>query len=252
MKLSLINDLPLFSTPDDADGFEEAARTQIEAACPQFPATTTYVGFEELVRTWDAATSGTTADVILLVGTRPPLLASRAPAGSVAAQLVQLTTSRVHDVAGRTATVRVISSSDPATLRQSSHLLVADDVAMSAATLHAVLASGLIRPNAALSVRIAFATVPALQRLHAEFPTADIRAERVLGFAPVTEGTAIFLSALFFGTLRGRPFLCQRELLRPFFGADLAPLHKLRDLVQGLLPEVPVLRPRAAATDDGS
>lgn len=52
MKLSLINDLPLFSTPDDADGFEEAARTQIEAVCPQFPATTTYVGFEELVRTW--------------------------------------------------------------------------------------------------------------------------------------------------------------------------------------------------------
>ncbi len=245
MKLCLINDLPLFSTSDDADDFDEAIRTRIEAICPPFPAATTYVGFEELVRTWDAAMFGTGADVILLVGTRPPLLAGRAPAGSVPAQTVKLTTSRVHDVAGRTAAVRVIGSSGIAALGQCSRLLVADDVAMSGATLHAVLASGLIGPNAALSVRIAFANLSALQHLRAEFPTADILAERVLDFAPVTEGTAIFLSALLFGTLRGRPFLCQRELLRPFFGADLAPLHELRDLIQGLLPEVPVLRPSA-------
>lgn len=251
MKLSLVNDLSLFSIPDDPGGFEAAIRTQIEADCSRFPATTTYVGFEELIRTWDATMSGTAADVILLVGTRPPLLANWGAAGSVATQTVQLTTSRVHDVSGRTATVRVIGCSDPAALRQSSHLLVADDVAMSASTLHAVLASGLIRANVPLSVRIAFATIPALQRLRAEIPTADIRAERVLDFAPVTEGTVIFLSALFFGSLRGTPFLCQRELLWPFFGSDLAPLHKLRDLIRGLLGG-PVLRPRVAVTDDGS
>ena len=54
------------------------------------------------------------------------------------------------------------------------------------------------------------------------------------------------------GTLRGRAFLCQRELLRPFFGADLTPLHELRDVVRGLLPQLPVLRPREAVTDDAS
>ncbi|MGH3885196.1 MAG: hypothetical protein ACRDSZ_01285 [Pseudonocardiaceae bacterium] len=240
----------MFSTPHDADGFDEAVRTHIEVLRPRFPATTTYVGFEELVRTWDAAMMGTAADAILFVGTRPPLLADRATAMVTPAQMIQLTTSRGHDTAGRTAAVRLIGCSDPAALRQSSHLLVADDVAMSATTLHAVLSSGLIRPDATVCVRIAFATVPALRRLRAEFPTAGIRAERVLDFAPVTEGTAIFLSALFFGILRGRPFLCQRKLLRPFFGADLAALHELRDLVRRLLPEVPVLSPRTAVTHD--
>src|SRR5215813_5241375 len=105
MNLILINDLPLFSAPDDADGFEKAVRTQTEAVSAQFPASTAYVGFEELVDAWVAAMSGTAADVILLVGTRPPLLAARAPVGSLAAQVVRLTANRVHDVVGRTAGV---------------------------------------------------------------------------------------------------------------------------------------------------
>jgi hypothetical protein len=249
MKLILINDLPLFSTPDDVDAFDKAVRTQTEAACAQFPAATTYVGFEELTGAWEAATSGTAADVVLLVGTRPPLLTARVPAGSAATQ-VQLTTSRAHDAAGRTATVRVTDSSDPAALRHGSHVLVVDDVAMSGATLHAVLTSGLIDPRAGMSVRIAFATMAALRRLRTEFPTTDVHAGHALEFAPVSEGSVIFLSALFFGSLRGCPFLCQRELLLPFFGADLGPVHELRDLVRGLLPQLPVLRPNAAVSDD--
>jgi hypothetical protein len=252
MKLILINDLPLFSPPDDADGFEKAVRTQTEVVCTQFPATTTYVAFEDLVGAWDAATCGTAADVILVVGTRPPLLAARTPPRSAAVQIVNVATNRVHDVAGRTATVRIIDPSDPAALRPSSHVLVADDVAMSGSTIDAVLASGLIDPNAVVSVRIAFATVAALRHIRAEFPRADLRAEHTLDFVPVSEGTVIFLSALFFGSLRGRPFLCQRELLRPFFGADLAPLHRFRDLVRRHLPEFPVLGPREAAADDAS
>jgi hypothetical protein len=252
MKLCLINDLPLFSTPHDAGAFDDAIRTQIDTACSRFPAATTYVGFEELLRIWDATLSGPTANVILLVGTRPPLLASRAPTATAPARIVQLTTRRVHDAAGRTASVRVIGSSDPAALRQSPHLLVADDVAMSATTLHAVLSSGLIRPDAGVHLRIAFATVPALRRLRSEFPTVNIRAQRELDFAPVTEGTVIFCSALLFGILRGRPFLSQRELLRPFFGTELTPLHELRDRVRTLLPEVPVLQSRTAAVHDGS
>jgi hypothetical protein len=252
MKLLLINDLPLFSAPADTTGFEQAIRAQAEPLCQQLPAATTYVGFEELLRTWSEATSHTTAEVLLLVGTRPPLLAGHLPTGSATAERVLLTTSRVHDAAGHTERVRVIGSSDPVTLRHSSNVLVADDVAMSAATLHAVLGSGVIRADASVSVRVAYATVPALQRLRATHPAADVCAEHVLDFAPVTEGTAIFLSSLFFGNLRGRPFLCQHELLRPFFGADLAPVHELRDLAQGLLPEIPVLRPRMAAADERS
>ena len=86
MKLILINDLPLFSAPDDADGFEKAVRTKTEAVCAQCPATTTYVAFDDLVGAWDAAISGTRADVILLVGTRPPLLAARAPEATIEKQ----------------------------------------------------------------------------------------------------------------------------------------------------------------------
>jgi hypothetical protein len=108
MKLCLINDLPLFSTPHDAGAFDDAIRTQIDTACLRSPSAMTYVGFEELLRIWDATLSGPTANVILLVGTRPPLLASRAPTATAPARIVQLSTRRVHDAAGQTASVRVI------------------------------------------------------------------------------------------------------------------------------------------------
>lgn len=242
MKLVLLNDLPLFSPADDADHLEETVRTQVEAARRRFPAITTYIGFGELIHIWEAATSGTAADVILLVGTRPPLLARYARAGFQANQIVHLTTSRASDTAGRTASVDVTGPSHPSALHQASHLLVADDVAMSATTLRCVLRSGLMHPDTVLSVRTAFATAVASQRLHTGFPAADVRTERILDFVPVTEGTAIFLSALLFGSLHGRLFLSQRALLRPFFGENLAPLHDLRDLMRRRLSRAPAAR----------
>ena len=83
MKLVLINDLPLFSGPPDATGLSQVIRAHAEPLCQQLPATTTYVGFEELISTWSRATSETTAEVMVLVGTRPPLLAGHLPTGSI-------------------------------------------------------------------------------------------------------------------------------------------------------------------------
>jgi hypothetical protein len=251
MTLKLINDLPLFSMPADAPGFDETVRVELEAAASRFPAETSLVGFEDLRRTWAAVTSCAAADVTLLVGTRPPLLEALIPAKPNADRIVQVSTSREHDSSGQTAIVRITGTSDLDALHNASHLLVADDVAMSAVTLRAVLHCGLIDASTAVSVRIAFATAAALCRLRLEFPLFDIHAESEMDFAPVTEGTAIFLSALFFGTLRGRPFLCQRELLAPFFGADLGPLHELRDGVRELLLDTPVFSSKAVVTDDG-
>ena len=48
------------------------------------------------------------------------------------------------------------------------------------------------------------------------------RPDRLLDFEPIAEGTVIFLNDLLFGTLRGRPFLDQKELLMPYFPDGVA------------------------------
>jgi hypothetical protein len=221
MRLHLINDIPLFrAAVGNADPMRTVEHT-MTALATTIPARMTFVDYAELERRWHDVLAGQVQRLVL-VGTRPPLLTARVrPDLSARAQVIM--TQRRHDTAGRTSAVEA-SPGNGRPEHRHGRILVADDVAMSGTTLHAVLAG--LPQTCSVSVRTAFATRHALDRLRAG--GVDAASAIVLDYEPVREGTVILLSDLLYGTLRGTDFLAQTELLRPFFGKRLAPLHDLR------------------------
>jgi hypothetical protein len=231
-RLVLINDLMLFSHQPEL----EALDIIVHRASRSFPARTTLISGDELVAFWSRATKGAEADAVVLIGTRPPLLAAISASPRAQADTILCRTVRTHAQDGHTDAVRIHDSGQPPPLRTGARVLIADDVAMSGATLDAVMTVYLGYADAKIQVRTLFATPTALRRLRARYPCADVTTEYPLEFAPITEGTAIFLSALLFGTLRQRPFLDHDDLLHPYFGTNLAPLRELRRAAGELLP----------------
>ncbi|MGY0237012.1 hypothetical protein [Longispora urticae] len=229
MRLHLVNDLPLFR--EDPDGaLEDLVVGVVRTIAAGLPARLSYVGYQDLARLW-SRTVAWPADALVLVGTRPPLL-TRDVDRTVPAAVVPMMTRRRLDPGGRTSEVDLVAGAgrlDPAART----VVVADDVLMSATTVLAVLAEvrRQVGPGVAVQVRAALATPYAARRIEAAHPAVTVVAAAVLDYEPIVGGTAIFLSDLLFGTLRGAPFLEQAELLRPFLGADLTALCALRDAV---------------------
>lgn len=227
MKLTLINDLPLMCRHVEPGRLETIPREWLEPLAPLLPARITYLGYGEFERLW-AAIWPARASIHLLVGTRPNLLAARGRIPRHATKWVSVYPERSHDACGRTASVRVAEENLARQLARGERLCVLDDVMISGTTVLSLLDALVPMSPGAVCVRSVAATERSLRRLRAAYPGIDADAGVVLDFEPITAGTAIFLWDLLFGTLRGQPFLTQIDLLRPYFGDDLIPLHRLR------------------------
>ncbi len=225
MRLDLIDDLPLFQP---ANAHRDAlVRARMDQLANTIPAELTYVSFEDFERLW-TRTTATTAEVLVPIGTRPRLLTARASVSD--AEVVSVMTRRTLCADGKTGQVDIDAGNELAHRCAGRSVLIADDVAMSAHTLLAVLATlrQTERAPASVVVGTCFATGQAIERVRRAYPDVAVRTQAMFDYEPITGGTAIFLSDLLYGTLHDQPFLSQTELLRPFFGTTLAPLHNLR------------------------
>ncbi|MEU4447411.1 hypothetical protein AB0K14_28980 [Actinosynnema sp. NPDC050801] len=221
MDLYLINDLPLMGACADEQRLDAHVRRVVRRQAEAVPAVLTWLDFAEFERLW-ARTAAVDADCYVLVGTRPVRLWARDPARAAAKPVVHVRTTRVHDDDGRTGSVRL--ADDVSGL--SGRICVLDDVLMSGLTIRAVVDGCGGRPE----VRVVVGTAAGVRSLS----TVDVSAQVLLTGEPVVDVTVIFLADLLHGSLRGKPFLDQRELLRPFLGPDLEPWRRLRDdLVSG-------------------
>ncbi len=226
MQLLLIDDLPLFWADCPGDT-QEAVQAAIAPRTSGL--TRSLMPYADLLRWWSGVTAAT-AGTAVLVGTRPRLLHQLRPltAPAVRNEIVV----RRHAPDGRTADATT-SSSRPLVPTGDGSVTVIDDVAMSGRTIASVLALLGPAPPGGLIVRIAVATGEALRFNAGHRHRPRFQVDRLLDFEPIAEGTVIFLNDLLFGTLRGRPFLDQVELLMPYFPDGVAAWRGLADHVRG-------------------
>ncbi|MBR7825988.1 hypothetical protein KDK95_06700 [Actinospica sp. MGRD01-02] len=228
MKLHLIDDLPLFGVCDDMAGMERSLRHRIDSLTRTAPAQVSYIDFAGFRSLWEATAHGACATA-LVVGTRPRILAARFAHASRDCAVIAVHPKRRHGTHGETAAVEVEEDLQVLPLA-GGPLTVLDDIMFSGKTAVSVLSS---LPPASwrgpVSVRTVLATREAINFVKTACPQAQVVSQIVADYAPVTEGTAIFLWDLLFGTLGGRPFLSRTDLLAPFFGDDLAGLLGIRD-----------------------
>ncbi|MBF6064432.1 hypothetical protein IU500_23170 [Nocardia terpenica] len=243
MELQLIDDLPLFA----ANARQAHARLAVEqtmaAAATDLPAALRYIPYRELVEWW-LGNARIRADRFVLVGARPALLNAAGAVASHSGAIVQVKVRRELDPAGHTVAARVPAAFDTALAELSgtaAEVCVIDDVLMSGHTLSAVVDR--IRaaaPAASISIRLFLENAFAGREFRARHPDMPIQSARRVDYRPVAEGTAIFLRDLLYGTLRGKEFLDQSDLLRPFFGSDLGPFHALRATIDGVARPSPI------------
>jgi hypothetical protein len=228
LKLHLIDDLPLFGACDDMAGMEKSLRDRIDSLARTVPAQVSYIDFAGFQSLWEATADGTSATT-LVVGTRPQILAARSRHARRDSGIIAVHPKRRHGDGGETAAVEVEEGLEDLPLA-SGPLTVLDDVMFSGKTAVSVLSS---LPPASwrdpVSVRTVLATREAIDFVETAYPQARVVSQIVADYAPVTEGTAIFLWDLLFGTLGGRPFLSRTDLLAPFLGDDVAALRSIRD-----------------------
>ena len=230
MKLHLIDDLPLFGVCDDMAGMEKLLRDRIDHLSRTIPAQVSYIDFAEFQSLWESTAGGAPATA-LVVGTRPQLLAARLPHTSRGSAVVAVHPQRKHGAGGETAAVEVVEDLAGLPLA-TGPLAVLDDVMASGKTVVSVLSSLLPASwHFPVSVRTVLATREAIDLVETEFPQVNVVSQIVADYAPVKEGTTIFLWDLLFGTLGGRPFLSRTDLLLPFFGGDLTALFSIREEV---------------------
>jgi hypothetical protein len=233
MILHLVNDLPLLAgVPADAASERKIARA-VHDMGRQAPAHVAYVPFPAVERWWREATDAPCHYV--LIGTRPAALHQRRQATRDQAAVTFVAPRRSFDTAGRT-----VEADLPQDLRAPAAAIgrtvrLIDDVLMSGHTLACAIraVSRSFRPGR-LHARVMIANRHSLDRLSALHPQAEIQADVMPCYEPITQGTVIFLYDLLYGTLLGRPFLEQTALLRPYFGVDMRDLRKLRDIAQVL------------------
>lgn len=231
MKLTLINDLPLLSGDREHTRLDLLVSRWLDARSQLLPAQVTYVGHKQFEHLW-AASWPTGVATCLLIGTRPNLLAACGMTDGGAVKHVSIHPKRIHNSRGHTASVRTAGRRIMARqLSAGEHLCVLDDVMMSGSTVMSVLDTLAQLPLGSVQVRCVAATEHALRRVRRSHPGIDVCSQVVIDYEPIREGTVIFVWDLLFGTLRGRPFLTQTELLRPYFGDDLRPLYGLRAAV---------------------
>ncbi|MGH8902262.1 MAG: hypothetical protein ACRDYA_11410 [Egibacteraceae bacterium] len=226
MKLQLVNDLPLFRTFDEQLLDAELAEAAVRLTA-RWPADVEYVPFSSL-RQWWSACCCYPADIGILVGTRPSLLHSRHPLAF--ARVVTVATERTLNEDGFTVAAR-LNSPFPIELGKNclGRLCILDDVMMSGHTIRCVCDAFPARIGSPVTVMTHVSSRIALTQIAAAHPHVVVRPNTIVEYEPVSEGTLIFLWDLFQGSLRGRPFLEQRDLLRPFFGEDLTAVDQLRD-----------------------
>ena len=218
MELHLINDLPLIGECTDVPALDAMVAETIREQAEALPAAVAWIDFSEFERLW-ARTAADDADLFVLIGTRPPKLWSRDPDRAATQRAVHVQTTRLHGVHGHTSSVRLHELPQ---FGEAGRICVLDDVLMSGSTVQAVLDA--YDDDRKATVRVVIGTAAGLGRVAADVVSAQV----VIEAEPIVEATAIFVSDLLYGDLRGRPFLSQTGLLRPYFGTDLEPWHRLR------------------------
>lgn len=235
MQLQLIDDLPLFTAKARRPQIRRAVDEAMECATTRMPASLHYLPYAQLVRWWlnDVRVQ---AHRFVLVGARPALLNGISAVTTQNNAIRHVKVRREFDAAGRTVAANVDPAFDVAIAEwtaTSATVCVIDDVMMSGHTIAAVVDR--IRaaaPHLSITVRLFLATSVAYTELCSAQPKLTIEVGNWGNYRPINEGTAIFLMNLLYGTLRGKEFMEQKALLRPFFGDDLTPFHILRAAVE--------------------